>query len=477
LPAFVLNPEGDEVTVVNFGFDEVTVVGDGQEAVGQLPFDGDEPTLEFRRRRNAHRTSSRPEWYVRLRIREDRIAKLWLRRLASPDVLVWWEKRKTWVPLLSVPRMRRTISVMEAREKERSKGRTDSSLPPPMPVPNPAREIELQRPSWVESWRQRVMAESRMTPAVRTLISGARSHPDPSGASNSRETRRPPSSLPPIVVDVEPPTIPQAPRVPRLAVPRSLAPDASIASSRPTERPAAAPPSSGPKLGLGYQERAVWLAAAVVLAGLVVVSRLIGPSPQREARLVDRVARVAAGVKSPASAPAPAASCAPAASSVPAASSSSASAASNASMAHRTSHAATAAQPDPSSRSSQSSSVATKRGSTSSSTPSEASGPVANPVARAVAKPRASDLGGFDPAAARRVLISAGQRAGYCGEGPVSGSVVVTFAPTGFVQSASLTSLNGDNVRVDCVLRAFRAARIMPYDGRAITVSKSFRSR
>jgi hypothetical protein len=74
-------------------------------------------------------------------------------------------------------------------------------------------------------------------------------------------------------------------------------------------------------------------------------------------------------------------------------------------------------------------------------------------------------------------LLSAAQRVAYCGEGTVSGAVVVTFSNSGFVQSASLTSLQGENVRADCVLRSFQAVRITPYDGQPVTVSKSFRAR
>jgi hypothetical protein len=51
----------------------------------------------------------------------------------------------------------------------------------------------------------------------------------------------------------------------------------------------------------------------------------------------------------------------------------------------------------------------------------------------------------------------------------------VTFAPSGLVQSATLSSIAGEMVREACVLRAFRMAQIAPYTGGPVTVRKSFR--
>jgi hypothetical protein len=87
--------------------------------------------------------------------------------------------------------------------------------------------------------------------------------------------------------------------------------------------------------------------------------------------------------------------------------------------------------------------------------------------------PGASD-GVFNPAQARRVLSSAASRAQSCADGPVSGSVMVTFAPSGFVQGASLNGLTGENVRSGCVLRAFQEARVSPFSGDPVSVKKSF---
>jgi hypothetical protein len=84
---------------------------------------------------------------------------------------------------------------------------------------------------------------------------------------------------------------------------------------------------------------------------------------------------------------------------------------------------------------------------------------------------------GFDKNAARRALTSAALRARQCVDGKASGSVVVTFAPSGLVQSATLASIKGEMVREACVLRAFRMAQIAPYVGKPVTVRKRFRLR
>jgi hypothetical protein len=82
--------------------------------------------------------------------------------------------------------------------------------------------------------------------------------------------------------------------------------------------------------------------------------------------------------------------------------------------------------------------------------------------------------GSFDPGQARRVLASAASRARGCASGSFSGSVQVTFAPSGFVQGASLSGLTGEGVRSGCVLRAFQEARVSPFNGAPVAVRKSF---
>ena len=84
---------------------------------------------------------------------------------------------------------------------------------------------------------------------------------------------------------------------------------------------------------------------------------------------------------------------------------------------------------------------------------------------------------GFDKNAARRALASAAGRASQCGGSGTRGSVVVTFAPSGLVQSATLAQLSGEDVHQACVLRAFQSAQITPYVGGPVTVRKTFQLR
>lgn len=100
----------------------------------------------------------------------------------------------------------------------------------------------------------------------------------------------------------------------------------------------------------------------------------------------------------------------------------------------------------------------------------------AAPAPRKSAKPAVNKVG-FDAGAARRALASAVGRAQFCAAEQATGTVVVTFAPSGGVTSASLANMSGEDVRKGCVIRAFRGARITPFQGDAVTVQKSFRLR
>lgn len=106
----------------------------------------------------------------------------------------------------------------------------------------------------------------------------------------------------------------------------------------------------------------------------------------------------------------------------------------------------------------------------------------ATPPKPATPKPESGGGGGgkgpFDVAAAKDALGAAASQAKLCksSDGPTgSGKVQITFAPSGRVTSATVqggpfagTSVGG------CVARAFRGARVPPFDGASQTVSKGF---
>jgi len=93
------------------------------------------------------------------------------------------------------------------------------------------------------------------------------------------------------------------------------------------------------------------------------------------------------------------------------------------------------------------------------------------------AAPAAAVIGAFDPTVARQALSRAAWQAGHCANTDISGSVLVTYDPSGTVQDVSLSNLLGDPSRSPCVVSAFRTARIPPFRGGRVTVRKSFSRR
>jgi hypothetical protein len=104
-------------------------------------------------------------------------------------------------------------------------------------------------------------------------------------------------------------------------------------------------------------------------------------------------------------------------------------------------------------------------------------GTTAAPLARLAAANKRTNQAKFDAAGARRALASAVAKAQFCAAERANGAVIVTYAPTGSVAGVALAHLKGDDVRKGCVVRAFRGARISPFQGEAVTVQKSFRLR
>ncbi|MBN2195055.1 MAG: zinc-ribbon domain-containing protein [Polyangiaceae bacterium] len=98
--------------------------------------------------------------------------------------------------------------------------------------------------------------------------------------------------------------------------------------------------------------------------------------------------------------------------------------------------------------------------------------------AEAAKKEEAAVASGFDKGAAVAALSSAASAATSCKRagGPTgTGKVQVTFAPSGRVTSANVVggAFGGTSVG-SCVASAFRSARVPPFSGSPVTVSKSF---
>ncbi|MBM4357304.1 MAG: DUF4339 domain-containing protein [Deltaproteobacteria bacterium] len=85
-------------------------------------------------------------------------------------------------------------------------------------------------------------------------------------------------------------------------------------------------------------------------------------------------------------------------------------------------------------------------------------------------------LAEFNVEAARSALASAAGAAGGCGKpgGPKGrGKATVWFSPSGSVSSVSTDAFSGTPVG-NCVMSAFRSARVPPFSGSVQSVSKSF---
>jgi hypothetical protein len=397
------------------------------------------------------------EWYVRLKLRQDYVAKLWVRNLTPRDVLVWWSKRQCWAPLLTVPELRQAIVSVEdsAPRQDGAPGREDerASLP------------EISR----ATSRGRGMTPSSTRP--------------PPGASDAllypggTVSRRPGSSVPPSQArDVH---IPRAPRTPSFGPSTGSHPayapttrSQPVRSSFPPSAPAPAmtsvlPPSAlVGRAGLSNAERAVWMFAGVAVMIAAVAALRAGrqenavvatpvmpvvasapvvaaspPAPASATTSLPQRPEPTSATTSPPQRPEPAEANPPAPRGVGGA-------------------ARTSARTTP---------VATNKASGA-----DASDKTAR---RSSSAARATAPEGFDTSAARRALASAAGRASQCADSGTRGSVVVTFAPSGLVQSASLAQISGENVRQACVLRAFQSAQIAPYVGAPVTVRKSFRLR
>lgn len=85
--------------------------------------------------------------------------------------------------------------------------------------------------------------------------------------------------------------------------------------------------------------------------------------------------------------------------------------------------------------------------------------------------------GAFDKSAAQASLTRAAGMVGMCqrpGAPSGSGKVLVTFGPSGSVQGATVQGSLAGTPTGDCVSRQFRSAKVPPFSGAPVTVSKSF---
>jgi hypothetical protein len=258
------------------------------------------------------------------------------------------------------------------------------------------------------------------------------------------------STIPPTVVTTPPPEIPRSPKVPVFGEARVLGRLAGSIGARDWH---------------GYAERAVWMAAGVVLVvGAMLALRIheprtpgspgtaVGPHGSAEQLPVCQGAQVAAS-------PPPSAAASDRIYSI-----------------SELPIESTAAVPRP--PAAQAVAVAAPVARQRRATPKSVTGSAAEAAEPAEGNPPRSAAASeplgrtLDADAARRALDAAARRARLCAEQGARGSVVVTINGAGRVQNVSLSSTAGSHD--GCLLRAFGQVRVPPFSGPPVTVRKSF---
>jgi hypothetical protein len=496
------------------------------------------------------------KWYVRLCLRADHIAKLWVHGLTPHNVLVWSEDSGGWVPLLVVPALRKTIAATNDKRLRTRTGlrvRHTSSLPPlpeiapPVDIPKSPRaysatllrdsypEIPPSRPP--EAVLAHTASSSLPPPRWMGQLATTRYTWGDSTASEA-ETSGQGSTLAPTALVTQPPPAKQPSWASRLAVQlsattklvaqssaaRKLATQLSttkafaerqpvvrkaraqltlardFTSKQPVVRKAVAQlavagafiarlslPSKlaaqfsalwrltsrlASNVDSPHVERLVWMASGV---GLACFAMFLGKQTSDNGDNSEVLQLAAASMNGTNTEPG---SNHPSGGTRPNNLEPGAIRVEDLPKDSSGAHSVTRGDAD------QTSTATTSRGRSVSRRDSSSSSRVAPARVELSSSPGASpsrlsssSQGSgmrMNAAMARSALMSASSRAQNCAKGAVSGQVQVTFAPTGFVQSASLAGLQGNEVRPACVLRAFQEVRISPFSGDPVTVRKSF---
>lgn len=427
-------------------------------------------------RRHGQRSieGGRDKWYLRLQLPTNCLAELWVRDVTPHNVLAWSDGNQNWVPLLAVPELREAIRSAQDKKTRDLLRPTEPPGDGHEPLPRPrglgsgsgTRADQVMR-SWsmpVPSPRPPSLVPSPLTVATVPAPCPPSTMPPPAVVSSRLSTMPPPAmAMPAIPRPARLPVFCGAERgaIASAALPLAATSDQEGTLTPPNRATVPAPPPVGKLLSIVNLERALWLSAGVSIAtGAFLVMQ--GPAARSAPSDGDRAASTAVVAGTPKA---------------------------------QTGERCEPPRVEPLSgvASAEELPLVGKDGKLLK--PSKSKGATSSQVARAPATPATHravgapaqtqkwvapsapasvPAGSFDPMLARRVLSSAASRARSCADGPISGSVLVTFAPSGFVQSASLASVQGEAVRQPCVLRAFQEARVSPFEGAPVSVKKSF---
>jgi hypothetical protein len=466
-------------------------------------------------------------WYVRLKIRDDRLAKLWAWKLAEHDVIVWSEAEDRWKQLLAVPELRVAVRKATASAFARK-----TAPPPALPAAQVEPPDSHTRPRFLQSTFEAEGEEDELT----RRVSRSSYYPDmdmePTAVNQSSRALPYPSSRPPPPVDLLraltttlPPAahlsldteFPRAPRVPSitelaqtttrtpqrvdtyesrdssLLPPRTQSAYPPVRSNAPTGQSSYLPP---PAIQLVQQpshlavrpqyivarpqsqftiKNLSWAMLPVACAGVfaIFLDRYL---PHPVTVQVAPAAAIAASDMSESGA-------GQLASTLGAMFGMSV----GASQPVQGSAAQAPATQGPSNLTPEqlapvvaSPKVGAARGAVSRAAPRVAAGAAkgddkeksAALAASQVAQAAANDS--FDRDGARTALKFAASRVRNCSNSGVTGSALITFGPSGTVQKVQLAQLDGDDVDSSCVSRALSATRVPPFTGAPVTVRKSF---
>ncbi len=417
-------------------------------------------------------------WYVRLRIRDDRLAKIWAWNLAEHDAIVWSDSEDRWKQLLAVPELR--AAVRKETTSAFVRQRTTSDAPPPMAASKVPALVDIESeeiPTQAQRQAERSSSpqEDNEPTRVRLYVPNSRV-PAPVDPFLQALT----TSIPPAVITNPAPEIPRAPKLPTFeteqVVQKSTVQAAAqsgvagwervrrrsrwirsfesfranatvknmgwallpvlgaavfaVALNRSAESSSSARYASSPTPADGtYLD---WLVEKNQLAQTL-ATKLVGAAP------------VCSGAVSTPAAPGILAP----------------------------------EQLAPVTESEHGSARVSRwraspaGGAARSRAPEKASNLTgkAGVSASAVSAAGSSD---FDRDAARTALRFAIARAKNCSNAGVSGTAMVTFASSGTVQGVQILQLVGDDVDPSCVSRAFSVSRVPPFVGSAVTVRKNF---
>lgn len=388
------------------------------------------------------------EWFARIRIREDRLARLWVSNLTGHDVVVWSNKEKRWVAFLGVQELRRAVDAAEQEfHRTGSGGKPPTghpavlSRPPGTLPPAPPLALLHSAAAGVGELRLRSIAQNQGST---------------SGSRTTSETSR--ATLPPqLLYSAESALMPS-----RRRRAHQLGGSSSTASRS----------KRAGRWQWGAMERVLWVACGVLAMFMVSGAGSADEKPSRpespsvfltadrydpagtylvQSDIGPSIAQSLLGPRL--ECPVRPSYCKP-----------------PPSLTDSDGDAST--EPEHQEPERDVAAPTRQRSSTEAQPRTHQPNVARNAQDRANLQPGVPADLNFP--AVRAALFNAAAVAKTCRGESVGGKAVVTFEPQGTVRSVELPLLIGDRPDRDCIIRSFRSVRVPPFTGRAVAVKKDF---